>query len=45
MIGEPIVINTPPENYKFWGNQISIHNQQLASRIVQGYIGSRYYGK
>lgn len=43
--GKPIKINTPPENYKFWGNQISIHNQQLASRIVQGYIGSRYYGK
>lgn len=43
--GRPIKINTPPENYKFWGNQISIHNQQLASRIVQGYIGSRYYGK
>lgn len=42
---KPIYVNTTPSEYKFKGQQISIHNQSLANKIVKGYIGSRYYIK
>ncbi|MBD2872135.1 S8 family serine peptidase [Paenibacillus arenilitoris] len=36
-------VPTKREFYSFTGQQISIHNQDLADQILEGYVGSRYY--
>ncbi|WP_171056245.1 RHS repeat-associated core domain-containing protein [Paenibacillus sinopodophylli] len=34
---------TTKQNYRFTGQQTSIHNQDLANEIVKGFVGTRYY--
>ncbi|PJN61864.1 tRNA3(Ser)-specific nuclease WapA precursor [Paenibacillus sp. GM1FR] len=41
----PIYSKTSISEYRFTGQQVSIHNQGLANKIVKGFIGSRYYKK